>query len=119
MNVASLLVRAARSRPDNPALYQGETLVADYREFHRRAAAIAGWLRCEAGLKSGDCVGFAMTNCTEFSGNPLWQLDGGPDRGADQRQASPERIRLYPGELGLTAVLRYRRPAGRIGKRVR
>lgn len=66
MNVASLLVRAARSRPDNPALYQGKTLVADYREFHRRAAAVAGWLRGEAGLKPGDCVGFAMTNCTEF-----------------------------------------------------
>jgi len=66
MNVASLLVRAARSRPDNPALYQGKTLVADYREFHRRASAVAGWLRGDAGLNTGDCVGFAMTNCTEF-----------------------------------------------------
>jgi long-chain acyl-CoA synthetase len=66
MNVASLLVRAARSRPDNPALYRGKTLVADYREFHRRAGAVAGWLRDEAGLNPGDCVGFAMTNCTEF-----------------------------------------------------
>ena len=42
MNPAEWLRRSAALKPQNPALFHGEALVADYAEFARRAAAIAG-----------------------------------------------------------------------------
>ncbi len=66
MNLANLLLRAGRSRPDNVALAVGDTVHARYGELARRAAAIAGWLRDRAGLLPGDRVAMAMTNCPEF-----------------------------------------------------
>lgn len=66
MNIASLLQRAAKTRPDNTALMRGRETAADYREFARRAGALARWLTDVAGLQPGDRVGFAMTNCVEF-----------------------------------------------------
>ena len=71
MNLAALLQRAARTRPDSPALYKGRDLHANYATLGARAARLAGWMRHEAGLQPGDRVAFAMTNCVEFQ-EILW-----------------------------------------------
>ena len=65
MNLASLMMRAARARPEAVAVRHGPHAFATYGEMGRRVAALAGWLR-GAGLGPGDRVGFAMTNCPEF-----------------------------------------------------
>lgn len=66
MNIASLLVRAARTRPSSPALLRGTQTVADYREFARRAGTVARWLTQDQRYAPGDRIGLAMTNCVEF-----------------------------------------------------
>jgi long-chain acyl-CoA synthetase len=71
MNLAALLTRAARSRPNNPAVYCGKDLVATYSELGSRVARLAGWMRSEAGLVPGDRVALAMTNCPEYV-ETLW-----------------------------------------------
>ncbi|WP_294221553.1 AMP-binding protein [uncultured Shimia sp.] len=65
MNPAEWLLRTAKLKPTNPALYHGEDLVADYAEFARRAAAIAGALS-QRGIGTGDRVAVLMKNCTEY-----------------------------------------------------
>ena len=66
MNLTALMTRAARSRPGNPAILNGTEVHSTYAELAERVGRIAGWLRGPAGLKPGDRVGFAMTNCPEF-----------------------------------------------------
>lgn len=66
MNIASLLARAALSRPDNIALMTGLKPHATYRAFAARSGAIARWLTETAGLRPGDRAGFAMTNTVAF-----------------------------------------------------
>lgn len=66
MNLAALMTRAARTRPDSMAVYQGDRPFATYREMGARVAALAGWLLGPGGLRPGDRVGFAMTNCPDF-----------------------------------------------------
>jgi len=66
MNPAVWLTRAAQRFPTAPALLRGETIVADYREFARRAAAIAGALKNRHGIEPGDRVAFFMPNRTEY-----------------------------------------------------
>ncbi len=66
MNPAEWLLRAARLTPDAPALLSGETVVADYAEFARRVAAIAGALRDRLGVRKGDRVALFMSNRTEY-----------------------------------------------------
>jgi long-chain acyl-CoA synthetase len=65
MNPAEWLLRIARRMPAAPALLRGEQVIADYREFVRRAAAIGGALRAR-GVKPGDRVAIFMTNRTEY-----------------------------------------------------
>ena len=66
MNLAQLLVRAARVFPDAPALFHGERLVSDYGDLADRAARIAGSLRERIGLHTGDRIALAMANCPEY-----------------------------------------------------
>lgn len=65
MNPAEWLLATSKISPDAPALFKGEELVADYREFARRAAAIAGALEVR-GVGKGDRVAILMKNCTEY-----------------------------------------------------
>ena len=65
MNPAEWLFRTARLRPNAPALMRGETVLADYAEFARRVASIAGALIAR-GVKRGDRVAIFMTNRTEY-----------------------------------------------------
>ena len=66
MNPAEWLARQARLHPANPALMVGTDIVADYAEFHRRAAAIAGALASRHGVRKGDRVAVFMANRTEY-----------------------------------------------------
>ncbi len=65
MNPAEWLVRAARLRPDAPALMRGEAVIADYAEFARRAAAIGAAL-VASGTGRGDRVAIFMKNAPEY-----------------------------------------------------
>jgi long-chain acyl-CoA synthetase len=60
MNSFAFLDKAATQRGDAPALIHGEETIS-YREFRRRALAIAGGLR-ELGLEPGDRLAFCLAN---------------------------------------------------------
>ncbi len=62
MNLAQLLVRAARVHPDRPAVLLGERPLLSYRELAARAARLAGHLRQGLGLQPGDRVAIYMSN---------------------------------------------------------
>lgn len=65
MNIALWLHRQAKADGTRPALYLGQELVADYAEFHQKAASLAGWLR-DAGIAPGDRVALFMKNCPDY-----------------------------------------------------
>ncbi|MGM0583404.1 MAG: class I adenylate-forming enzyme family protein [Pseudomonadota bacterium] len=66
MNIAEWLRAASRLRPEAPALLTGARVEADYAEFARRAAGLAGALRGEFGIGTGDRVAIFMANRTEY-----------------------------------------------------
>jgi long-chain acyl-CoA synthetase len=66
MNPAEWLIRSARLTPDAPALLTGDVVVADYAEFARRAAAIAGTLAADHGVGPGSKVAVFMKNRVEY-----------------------------------------------------
>jgi long-chain acyl-CoA synthetase len=66
MNIAQLLVNAARSKGEYPALCIGPRQVATYSELARRAAGLAAALRDRFGLQPGERVGVVMTNTPEY-----------------------------------------------------
>ena len=61
MNLAQLLVRAARVHPDRPAVLHGDRLLWRYRELADRVACLAGRLRA-LGLAPGERVALLMKN---------------------------------------------------------
>ena len=65
MNLGVWLQRRAAHHPQKPALYSGQDLVADYGEFDRRVARLAGWLRAQ-GTAPGDRVAIFMKNCPDY-----------------------------------------------------
>lgn len=65
MNPAEWLSRTAKRLPEAPALLAGDTCVATYREFSRRAAAVAGALQ-HRGVQKGDRVALFSSNRTEY-----------------------------------------------------
>jgi long-chain acyl-CoA synthetase len=62
VNLAQLLVRAARVHPERPAVLVGERALLSYRELAERTARLAGRLRDGLGLQPGDRVAIYMTN---------------------------------------------------------
>ena len=66
MNIAQLLVRAARVFPERIALTSGVAPYATYRELAQRAASIADYFRNTLRLDSGDRVALYMPNCPEY-----------------------------------------------------
>ncbi|MBZ0217779.1 MAG: AMP-binding protein, partial [Fimbriimonadaceae bacterium] len=66
MNIANWLHISSRIYPESPALMTGLRVDADYREFARRAGAIAAALLDEYGIKPGCRVGVYMTNQTRY-----------------------------------------------------
>ena len=66
MNVAEWLARSGRKYPNYPALFQGNRLLTDYREFARRAAAIGASLSARHGIKPGDRVAIFAKNTPAY-----------------------------------------------------
>ncbi len=66
MNLASLLVRAGRTFPAQPAIAHGTQVLRDYRTVARRVAAMAGALHSELGLQRGDRAALFMKNVPEY-----------------------------------------------------
>ena len=66
MNLAQLLLRAARLRPDAPAIAVGRHPVVSYGELADRVARLAEGFRDRLQLKGGERVAIAMRNCPEY-----------------------------------------------------
>ncbi len=66
MNTASILVKAARTFGDRPAMSVGDELFADYATMSLRAAKIAGGLASLLNLQRNDRVMLAMRNCPQY-----------------------------------------------------
>ncbi|MDZ7810001.1 MAG: hypothetical protein U5L11_07335 [Arhodomonas sp.] len=66
MNLASLLERAGRTFPEQPAIAHGERISANDGAFARRVASLAGALRGPAGLNEGDRVALFMKNAPAY-----------------------------------------------------
>jgi len=62
MNLAQLLVRAARSYPERPAVLRGAEVLRSYRQLAARSARVACYLIHALGLKPGDRVALKTTN---------------------------------------------------------
>ena len=65
MNIGFWLHRRAQTHGNDPALFLGRELVADYAGFHRRAAQVAAWLMAQ-GVQPGDRVAIFMKNCPDY-----------------------------------------------------
>jgi long-chain acyl-CoA synthetase len=66
MNLAQLLVAAARRLPQAPAIALGTRTVASYGELAARAARLAAGMLARHRLSPGDRVALAMKNCPEY-----------------------------------------------------
>ncbi|MGJ8570008.1 MAG: class I adenylate-forming enzyme family protein [Hoeflea sp.] len=66
MNVAEWLARSGRKYPGHPALFHGDRLLADYREFARRAAAIGAGLSARCDINPGDRVAIFAKNTPAY-----------------------------------------------------
>jgi long-chain acyl-CoA synthetase len=92
MNLASWLQRAARARPDLPAVALGDAVVSDYARLARRCAGLAAALR-GYGLEPGDRVAIVAKNHRSY----LEALFGAWWAGL---AAVPVNARLHPSEIG-------------------
>jgi len=92
VNLAQLLVRAARVHPDRPAVLRGERVLWRYRELADRVARLAGHLRA-LGLAAGDRVAIVMRNDVAYleSLYAVWWAG---------LAAVPINAKLHAGEVG-------------------
>ena len=110
MNIAHLLLGAAQEFRDITALARGDAVHLGYRDLWRKVSVMSTHLAARFGLPRGDRVAFAMTNCVEFDRGHVRDLACRPLRGADERQAACQGVRLHPGEFRRQALLRDARP---------
>ncbi len=66
MNVAEWLARSARLHPQNPALFAGSTLLADYARFEAAAACLGHRLQSQFRIQPGDRVAIFAKNCAQY-----------------------------------------------------
>jgi long-chain acyl-CoA synthetase len=66
MNLAQMLINAARQSPDGPAVAFGDRVLHDYRGLAGRTAVLAGALRGSLGLAPGDRIAIVMKNVPEY-----------------------------------------------------
>ena len=95
MNIAALIVQAARSAPDAVAVSWIDRPLWTYRELMARAGALAGGLR-RMGFQPGDRVAIAMSNHPTFYEVLLGAWFAG-------LVPAPQNCRLHPAEIGYAA----------------
>ena len=66
MNIAQLLLAAARAKGERPALCIGPEVVATYADLAASAAGLSAALRGRFCLQAGDRVGILMTNTPAY-----------------------------------------------------
>lgn len=66
MNIANWLHSAAQRWPERPALFAGQTQIADYQTFAANVRGLAYQLIHEHGVEPGDRVALFMKNCCEY-----------------------------------------------------
>lgn len=66
MNIAHLLVRAARAMPDRPAIRVGQHDYCNYGQLLNSALRLAQTLRTELGCQQGDRVAIVAANCPQY-----------------------------------------------------
>jgi long-chain acyl-CoA synthetase len=66
MNIAQLLLRAARTFPDKVAVSVGPSPYTDYAGLATKASQLAHALRHRLGLRPGDRIALCMTNCAQY-----------------------------------------------------
>ena len=66
MNIASHMIRAGRAFGDHPAIAKGTTRLRSYGDLAYRVARLAGTLRHQCNLKTGDRVALILGNCPEY-----------------------------------------------------
>ena len=66
MNLAQLLVRAARSYPERPAVLWGADVIRNYQQLAERSARVASHLSHTLGLQAGDRVALYMSNHVDY-----------------------------------------------------
>jgi long-chain acyl-CoA synthetase len=66
MNIATFLVRSARTFPDRPAVSLGDGVWIRYGDLMQRVSAMAAGFRNSLALVPGDRVAFAMANCPQY-----------------------------------------------------
>ena len=66
MNLAQLLIKAARTHGQRPAISCGHEVALAYGQLLKRVAVIARNLGTRHQLKAGDRVALVMTNCAEY-----------------------------------------------------
>jgi len=96
MNLAHLLARAARTFPEQPAVFAAGEVVHSYAGLAARAARFAGYLRHGLGFAPGDRVLICMSNCPEYLECLYGVLWAG-------MVAVPVNAKLHPGEVSYIA----------------
>ncbi len=66
MNIASHMARAGRAFQERPALMKGGVVLQTYGGVSDRVARLASALAGRFGLKAGDRVALALSNCPEY-----------------------------------------------------
>lgn len=66
MNLANLLMRAARTYGHRPAVSSGLEVSLNYESLAQRSASLAAGLTERLGLKKGDHVAVIMKNCPQY-----------------------------------------------------
>src|SRR4030095_174872 len=99
MNIAHLLLGAAQEFRDVTALARGDAAYLSYRDFWRKVSMMSTYLLARFGLSPGRPCRDRDDQLRRIAGGDVRHLARGPLRGADERQAARQGIRLHPGEF--------------------
>jgi long-chain acyl-CoA synthetase len=114
MNLAQILVRAARVFPDAPAVFRGERLVCDYRRLADRVARIGASFRERIGLGPGDRLALFMANSPEYLEVLYGAWFAGLVAVPINAKLHPKEVEYILGDSGATALLMSHDLAGSI-----
>jgi len=103
MNIAHMLVNAARRAPDLPAV-TWDAEHRTYRELDARSAALAAAIRV-GGARPGDCVGVYLNNRPEYLESMYAAFRGGFVLVPLNRRASHDEVRYQLHDCGARVLI--------------